>query len=65
MNIKVVVCTHKKYEMPSDKMYLPVQSGSALYDDLGYQRDDKGDNISLKNTSYNILCVKYWAWKKS
>lgn len=63
MNIKVVVCTHKKYEMPSDSMYLPVQSGSSIYPDLGYQRDDDGENISNKNAAYNIMCVKYWAWK--
>ena len=49
--------------MPSDTIYLPVQSGSALYPDLGYQRDDEGENISIKNTAYNIMCVKYWAWK--
>lgn len=59
----MILGTHKKYEMPSDNMYLPIQSGSAIYPDLGYQRDDEGDNISKKNTAYNIMCVKYWAWK--
>ena len=24
-NIKIIVATHKKYEMPKDAMYLPVQ----------------------------------------
>ncbi len=63
MDIKLIVCTHKRYKMPNDPMYLPVQSGSAIYPDLGYQRDDEGDNISNKNAAYNIMCVKYWAWK--
>jgi len=63
MTIRIVVVTHKKYQMPDDPMYLPVQSGSALYPDLGYQRDDEGDNISYKNGAYNIMCAKYWAWK--
>jgi hypothetical protein len=63
MNIRILVVTHKKYTMPSDPMYLPIQSGSALNVDLGYQRDDEGDNISLKNNAYNIMCAKYWAWK--
>jgi hypothetical protein len=63
MNICILVATHKKYRMPTDSMYLPVQSGSALTHDLGYQRDDEGENISHKNPAYNIMCVKYWAWK--
>lgn len=63
MSICIVVVTHKKYKMPDDPMYLPVQSGSALHPDLGYQRDDDGDNISHKNVAYNIMCAKYWAWK--
>lgn len=64
MNIKIVVVTHKQYKMPSDKeLYLPVQSGAAIYPDLGIQKDDEGDNISTKNPSYNELCPTYWAWK--
>lgn len=63
MNISILVVTHKKYQMPSDAMYLPIQSGSALNDDLGYQRDDQGENISCKNPSYNIMCAKFWAWR--
>jgi hypothetical protein len=63
MNIRMVVVTHKRYQMPTDPMYIPVQSGSAIYPDIGYQRDDEGDNISDKNGAYNIMCAKYWAWK--
>ena len=59
----MIVATHKKYEMPNDEIYFPVQSGSAIYPDIGYQRDDEGENISHKNTAYNIMCVKYWVWK--
>ena len=63
MNISILVVTHKRYTMPSYPMYLPIQSGSALNVDLGYQIYDDGDNISLKNNAYNIMCAKYWAWK--
>ena len=63
MSICILVATHKKYRMPDDPIYLPVQSGSALHPDLGYQRDDDGENISHKNVAYNIMCVKFWAWK--
>lgn len=65
MIIKVYVSTHKKYRMPNDKMYIPIQSGCALYPNLGYQRDDVGENISDKNAAYNNLCPLYWAWKHS
>ena len=63
MSICFLVVTHKEYQIPDDPMYLPVQSGSALYPDLGYQRDDQGQNISHKNGAYNIMCAKFWAWK--
>ena len=63
-DIKIIVVTHKQYTMPQDKnMYYPVQSGSAIYEDLGIQRDDEGENISKKNPTYNELCPLYWAWK--
>jgi len=63
-NIKIVVATHKKYIMPEDSLlYFPIQSGSFYGDDLGYQRDNVGENISEKNIEYNELCAMYWAWK--
>ncbi|MCT3247366.1 MULTISPECIES: DUF4422 domain-containing protein [Lactiplantibacillus] len=63
-NIKIIVATHKIYEMPIEKMYLPVRSGAALNDNsFGYQPDDVGDNISSKNLNYSELTALYWAWK--
>ena len=59
-SIKVIVATHKKYQMPDDKMYLPVQVGSALHDDLGYQKDNEGENISSKNPFYCELTGLYY-----
>ena len=60
----IVVAAHKQYEMPKDKLYLPVRVGAALADDdFGYQRDDEGDNISAKNPYYCELTALYWAWK--
>ena len=26
--VKIIVATHKKYEMPKDKMYLPIHVGA-------------------------------------
>lgn len=61
--IKIIVATHKKYDMPSDKMYLPVQVGAEGKESLGYKTDNKGDNISLKNPNFCELTGLYWAWK--
>ena len=68
--VKIVVATHKKYKMPKDEMYLPLHVGAAgKVDacgnplDLGYQKDNTGDNISGKNASFCELTGLYWAWK--
>lgn len=63
MNIKVLVATHKKYCMPAERIYLPIQVGKAGKESLGYQGDDIGDNISWKNPSYCELTGAYWGWK--
>ena len=62
-NIKIIVATHKKYQMPKDEMYMPVQVGAEGKKDLGYQKDNEGENISLKNPFYCELTGLYWAWK--
>lgn len=62
-DIKVVVATHKKYKMPNDKMYIPIHVGSYGNENIGFQRDDKGINISQKNASFCELTGLYWIWK--
>lgn len=62
-NIKIVVATHKKYKMPDDKMYIPVQVGSEGKEDIGFQKDNYGENISSKNAYFCELTGLYWAWK--
>ena len=68
--IKVIVCTHKKCDMPKDSMYLPLHVGAAgkqdkdgLPLDFGYTRDDTGDNISIRNWNFGTQTGLYWAWK--
>lgn len=63
MEVKVIVATHKEYQMPSDEMYLPVHVGSCGKESIGYQRDDVGDNISDLNPFFCELTGLYWAWK--
>ena len=70
MNIKIMVAAHKKYRMPADDMYMPLHvgaegklnmAGETL--NLGYQKDNTGDNISCKNANYCELTGLYWGWK--
>lgn len=64
MNAKIIVATHKAYWMPDDSIYLPVQVGAeGKILDLGYVKDNTGDNISSKNKYYCELTGLYWAWK--
>ena len=69
-NIKIIIATHKFYKMPKDNIYLPVhvgaegktdEKGNPL--DLGYVKDNTGENISQKNPSFCELTGFYWAWK--
>ena len=61
--IKIIVATHKKYKMPNDSIYLPVQVGAENKESLGYQPDNDGENISSKNPYFCELTGLYWAWK--
>lgn len=67
--IKILVCCHKKCDLPQDDIFLPIHVGAALSsEDLGMQRDDQVngqpcDNISVKNKNYCELTAMYWAWK--
>ena len=61
--VRIVIAAHKKYQMPTDPMYLPVQVGAAGKESIGYQRDDEGDNISSLNPFFCELTGLYWAWK--
>ena len=49
MNAKIIIATHKMYDMPQDDIYLPVHVGREGKDALPYQPDNTGDNISAKN----------------
>lgn len=69
-SVKIIIATHKKYQMPADDMYLPLhvgaegkkdKDGNDLY--LGYTKDNTGDNISILNPSFCELTGLYWAWK--
>jgi hypothetical protein len=64
MNIKILVACHKQDAVFSNEIYTPIQVGTARSNvDLGYLKDNTGDNISEKNPHYCELTAQYWAWK--
>ena len=62
-SIKIIVATHKEYQMPNDELYLPLHVGAYGKESIGYKRDDEGDNISSKNPKFCELTGLYYAWK--
>jgi len=66
MKTEIYVATHKKYQMPTDNIYVPIHVGKANNDlDFGYIGDDTNNNISHKNSEYCELTALYWLWKNS
>ena len=68
--ITIIIATHKSYQMPDDRMYLPLHVGAEGKKDaegndldLGYVKDNTGENISILNPSFCELTGLYWAWK--
>lgn len=64
-SISVFVVSHKKYKMPEDKMYIPLQAGAEGKEKInGYIQDNsKADNISSKNPYFCELTGLYYIWK--
>ena len=45
-NIKIIAAAHKKYQMPKDEMYIPVQVGAEGKELIeNYTPDNTGENI--------------------
>ena len=64
--LKILVCAHKPdSQIRNYPPYMPIQVGAALHPemDLGFQKDNVGDNISEKNPRYCELSAIYWGWK--
>lgn len=62
-NIKNYILTHKQFRVPKENMYEPLQVGAIDKEDLGYQKDCEGDNISVLNCYFSELTGFYWIWK--
>ena len=63
MDMKIYTLTHKKFNVPPDPLYVPLQVGREGKADLGYLCDNTGENISALNCYYSELTGLYWIWK--
>lgn len=60
-DIKIIIAAHKKYQMPNEKIYVPLHVGGKNKEDIGYIKDDTGINMSEKNPYFCELTGLYWA----
>ena len=63
--IEIYIAIHKKANVLNKKCYIPIQVGAEGKEDLGFIKDNTGDNISCKNPNYCELTALYWMWKHS
>ena len=63
--IEIYIAIHKKAKVLNRECYIPIQVGAEGKEDLGYIKDNTGDNISCKNPNYCELTALYWIWKHS
>ena len=64
-NIKILISCHKEVVYVQNTIMEPIFIGAAISRQnlFGMLRDDIGENISDKNSSYCELTGQYWAWK--
>lgn len=64
VDIKIMVCAHKKVVLPRHDYFFPIQAGAALHDIIPeYHADNTGENISDKNPYFCELTCHYWMWR--
>jgi len=61
----IYIAAHKKFDVPQLEGYIPLQVGAEGRENLGFLRDNTGDNISVKNPNFCELTGLYWIWKNT
>jgi len=62
--IDILVAYHKNSLTFKSNYLKPIQVGASNSElDLGFLKDNVGENISVKNNNYCELTAIYWAWK--
>lgn len=63
MNNLLFTVMHKEYQVPTFSPYKSISVGPNKDKFEANYRDDSGDNIANKNSSYCELTAQYWVWK--
>ena len=61
----IYIAAHKEFDVPRLENYVHLQVGAEGKEDLGFLRDNTGDNISVKNPNFCELTGLYWIWKNT
>lgn len=65
-DVQIDVCYHKEFDIVQSDAAHPVHVGAELSEvNLGIDKDNTGDNISVKNPYYCELTALYHLWKNS
>jgi len=59
----ILISSHKNYVFPKSSLYVPIQVGKGINSEA--IRDNTGNNISNKNSTFCELTALYWAWKNN
>ncbi len=63
MDSKIIIALHKQFNTPNSELYLPLHVGAQTSkENLNFQKDNEGENISDKNPYFCELTGLYWAW---
>ena len=66
MDTTIYIAAHKEFNVITDGAYAPLFCGAEGKEScFGYQRDDKGENISKDNGRFCEITGLYWMWKHS
>jgi hypothetical protein len=68
-NITIYVATHKLTQVPLSPLrkflFVGVEKNPTQPIEASYQKDNVGENISIKNNFYSELTGLYWMWKNA
>ena len=63
-DIKIYACTHVNFEIPKNKMFVPISTNPDLIMPEAIKAYE-GDNIGYKSQGYSELAALYWVWKNA
>ena len=56
-DIKIYIATHKSFTPPKNDIYIPLQVGAEGKKDLGYLKDNTGDNRHITGSNSKLTVI--------